>query len=270
MRKQKRRGLIFGLLAFGLAIFTGMLFSSQVAALQRQIGDKQQVVVAKTTIPPRTLITADMLETQEIPRMFAHPSYVQSITDVAEQRVAVIALEPGNIVRQNDVAPTSGLDDDTRAISIGVNPISVQVDRVRAGSRVDVIVSYQTTFLDNQGKEVQEKRTTTLLSDIEVLAVAGSPQPRATPEQAPAGAEQSTSGGMFGLSSTQASKASSGFDSSGGIRDTVVVVTLKATPIDAQKLAYVDTFASDIRLSLRRSDDDAIEPLPPTVEEDFK
>lgn len=273
MRKQKRRGLIFGLLAFSLAIFTGFLFASQIEALERQVGDKQQVVVAKRAIAPRTLITADMLETREIPRMFAHPSYLQSIADVADQRVAVVALEPGVIVRQSDVAPTSGLDDNTRAISIGVNPVSVQVDRVQGGSRVDVIVSYETSFLDSQGKEVKEKRTTTLLSDVEVLSVDGAPQTRA-PSQSqpgePAASQQSSAFGNFMPAKSSAATSGSAFSSPYGLRDTVVIATLKVSPQDAQKLAYVDTFASDIRLSLRRSDDNAIEPLKPVTEGDFK
>lgn len=272
MRRQKRRGLIFGLLAFGLAIFTGFLFASQIEALERQVGNMQQVVVARQAIAPRTLITADMLETREIPRMFAHPSYLQSVSDVADQRVAVVALEPGAIVRQNDVAPTSGLDDNTRAVSIGVNPISVQVDRVTGGSRVDVIVSYETAFLDSQGKEVREKRAMTLLSDVEVLAVEGAPQtrpvPQATPSEAPA--EQSSAFSGVLPSQGSAPPVGSAWGSPYGLRDTVVIATLKVTPEDAQKLAYVDTFASDIRLSLRRSDDNSIEPLPPITEEDFK
>jgi Flp pilus assembly protein CpaB len=272
MRRHKRRGLIFGLLAFGLAIFTGLLFASQIEALERQLGDKQQVIVVKQPVAPRTLITADMLETREIPRMYAHPSYIQSVTDVADQRVAVVALEPGAIVRQNDVAPTSGLDDNTRAVSIGVNPISVQVDRVKGGSRVDVIVSYETTFLDSQGKEIREKRAMTLLSDIEVLAVDGSPQSHAAPAATPSApsAEQTSAFGSILPAQASTSNSGSALSSPYGLRDTVVIATLKVSPLDAQKLAYVDTFASDIRLSLRRSDDNAIEPLPLISEEDFK
>jgi Flp pilus assembly protein CpaB len=276
MRKQKRRGLIFGLLAFSLAIFTGFLFSSQIEALERQVGDMQQVVVAKTSIAPRTLITSEMLETKQIPRMFAHPSYVQSIADVVEQRVAVVGLEPGTILRQNDVAPTSGLDDGWRAISIGVNPVAVLVDRVAPGSRVDVIVSYETAFLDREGHEVKTKRAVTLLNDVEVLAVNGTPRSRTTPaadatEEDEQQAEQSGGGlGIFGPQPAISGSIDDPFNSPYGLRDSVVIATLKVSPEDAQKLAYHDTFATDIRLSLRRNDDRVIEPLQPTSEEDFK
>jgi Flp pilus assembly protein CpaB len=275
MRKQKRRGLIFGLLAFSLAIFTGFLFSSQIQALERQVGDMQQVVVARTSITPRTLITADMLETRQIPRMFAHPSYVQSIADIADQRVAVVALEPGTILRQADVALTSGLDDGWRAISIGVNPVAVLVDRVAPGSRVDVIVSYETSFLDREGKEVKTKRAATLLNDIEVLAVNGTPRSRTTPsasaaESAQPEQAQPTGLGIFGSGSELTDTSSDPFSTPYGLRDSVVIATLKVSPEDAQKLAYHDTFATDIRLSLRRNDDRAIEPLKPTSQEDFQ
>ena len=274
MRKQKRRGLIFGLLAFSLAIFTGFLFSSQIEALERQVGDMQQVVVAKTSIAPRTLITADMLETRQVPRMFAHPSYVQSISDVADQRVAVVALEQGTIVRQGDVAPTSGLDDGWRAISIGVNPVAVLVDRVAPGSRVDVIVSYETSFLDREGSEVKTKRAVTLLNDIEVLAVNGTPRSRTTPppdaEETVQEAETSGGLGIFGPGPDVADTVDSAYSTPYGLRDSVVIATLKVTPENAQKLAYHDTFATDIRLSLRRNDDRAVEPLKPTSQEDFQ
>ncbi|HEY0607656.1 MAG TPA: Flp pilus assembly protein CpaB [Herpetosiphonaceae bacterium] len=274
MRKQKRRGLIFGLLAFSLAIFTGFLFSSQIEALERQVGDMQQVVVAKTSIAPRTLITADMLETRQVPRMYAHPSYVQSISDVADQRVAVVALEQGTILRQSDVALTSGLDDGWRAISIGVNPVAVLVDRVAPGSRVDIIVSYETSFLDREGKEVKTRRAVTLLNDIEVLAVNGTPQSKTTPapdvNAAEETEEQSSGGlGIFGPP-PDVSQNSGSYSSPYGLRDSVVIATLKVTPEQAQQLAYHDTFATDIRLSLRRNDDRAVEPLKPTSQEDFQ
>jgi Flp pilus assembly protein CpaB len=273
MRKQKRRGLLFGIVSIGLALATGFLFSSRIEALEQQVGEMQRVVVAKGTIAPRTLITTDMLEVREIPRRFAHPAYIQSVADVAEQRVAVIEIAEGSILRESDVAPTSGLEDDTRAISIGANPISVQVDRVVPGSRVDVIVSYETVFLDSQGQEVRTRRTVTLLHDIEVLAVAGAPQVRSTTQtdSSQQDSQQSSSiGGIFGASRDVPQATSNPFSSPYGLRNSVVVVTLKATPQDAQKLAYADTFASDIRLSLRRSDDRSIEPLPPISEEDFR
>lgn len=270
MRKQKRRGLIFGMLAIGLAIFTGFLFSSRIAALERSIGDMQPVVIVKTQVEPRTLITADMLEVREIPRKFAHPSYLQSIEEVAGQRVAVTALQPDAILRQTDVAPTSGLDDGLRAISIGVNPVAVLVDRIQPGSRVDVVVSFEDTRLDGQGKEVQTRRTVTVLQDKEVLAINGTPQPRAarqTNDQTQEEADSASSGlfGMGGVDPTAPLQQGQELDA-----DSVVVATLKVTPDEAQTLSYMDTFASDIRLSLRRNDDRQIIPMSPVSEENFK
>lgn len=270
MRKQKRRGLILGLLTMLLASLTGLLFTSRIAALERQIGDRQRVVVARTTIAPRTLITSDMLEERELPRQFAHPSYLQSMSDIANQRVAVIEIPAGSIVRHNDVAPVHGLESSMRAISIGANPISVQVDRVTPGSRVDVIVSYETSSIDAQGQERRTRRTITMLKDVEVLAVAGAPQTRSqslSPEPTAAASDD----GLFGLGAAPAvDQLNRPLISPYGLRDSVVVVTLKVSPADAQKLAYADTFASDIRLALRRPDDRSIEPLPPVSEEDFQ
>lgn len=259
MRSQKRRGFLFGLVAFVLAGITGLLFTSQVAALQRQIGDKQKVVVVRQDIAPRALLTPEVLEVTEIPRMWAHPSYVQSIEDIANQRVAVVPLSKGAIVRQSDIAPTNGLDDGWRAVSIGVNPVAVLADRVGAGSRVDIVVSYETTFLDQQGQEVKEKRTKTLLTDVEVLSVVG------TPQQPVARAEAETEkGSMFGGTPAAEPRPYE------YRLENVVIATVKVQPADAQQLAYMDTYATDIRLALRRPDDRAIEPLPPISEEDFR
>jgi Flp pilus assembly protein CpaB len=202
--------------------------------------------------------------------MYAHPSYLQSINDVANQRIAVVPLDAGAIVRQSDVAPANGLEDGWRALSIGVNPVAVLVDRVQVGSRVDVIVSYETSFLDSEGKEVATRRTSTLLSDVEVLGIAGAPQPRETLQRPPSeadAAQAADSDSAFGPASTTI--GSSPVDNY-GLRDSVVIATLKVSPEDAQQLAYMDTYASDIRLALRRNDDRAIEPLKPLSEEDFK
>ena len=153
------------MLALLLAAFTGYLFTMQVAALRQRIGDMQRVVVAKAPIAARALITADMLETREIPRIYAHASYFQNIEDVASQRVAATALDAGMIVRENDVTSVSGLNDGARAISIGVNPISVQVNRVTPGSRVDVLVS-------REGDRGEPGRTLLALEGVEVLNAA--------------------------------------------------------------------------------------------------
>jgi pilus assembly protein CpaB len=262
------------MLAIALAVATGFMFTARIQALEAQIGDMQQVVVMKTDVPARSLITAEMLETREIPRTYAHASYIQSVSEVAGQRIAVTELQPGAILRSSDVAPTSGLNDGWRAISIGINPVSVQVDRVTPGAHVDVIVSYETTVLDAEGRETATRRTVILLQDVEVLAVAGAPQP-ATPNRQAAQAEEApeeeggTFGGIFGGADI-AGGASTNVNLGTGVRDTVVVATLKVSPQDAQKLAYADTFASDIRLALRRGDDREIEPFPPVSEEDFR
>jgi pilus assembly protein CpaB len=268
MRKQKRRGLLFGMLAVALALFTGFLFSSTIAALEKQIGDMQQVVFVKQDVEPRTLITADMLEVREIPRKFAHPSYVQSIEEVAGQRVAVTKLEPDAILRLTDVAPTSGLEDGMRAISIGVNPVAVHVDRIQPGSRVDVVVSYVDMKLDSQGKEVESRETHTVLQDIEVLAINGTPVPRNDPAAEAQPEEQTTSGGIFGgISAAPPDSLEGRFDLEA---DSDVIATMKVTPEQAMQLAYMDTFATDIRLSLRRPDDDNFVPMAPVTTEDFK
>lgn len=266
MRQQKRRGFVFGLLAVVLAGITGLMFTSQIAALERQIGDKQQVVVLKEAIAPRTLITADVLEIKEIPRMWAHPSYVQSIDDIANQRVAVVPLEKGAIVRQTDIAPTNGLEGGWRAVSIGVNPVAVLADRVQTGSRVDVVVSYETSYLDEQGQEVKEKRTETLLSDTEVLAVLGGPQ---TPVAQSSSAEDENSSGQRNGFFTRSTAPTQDDTPEYKLRD-VVIATLKVQPEDAQRLAYMDTYATDIRLSLRRADDRAVEPVKPLTEGDLR
>lgn len=259
MRHQKRRGLIFGALAVVLAVITGLLFTSQIAALERKIGDLQRVVVVKQDVPARTLLTPELLEVTELPRQWSHPMYVQSIEDVANLRITVIPLTKGAIIRQSDVAPVNGLEGGWRAVSIGVNPVAVLADRVQAGSRVDVVVSYESTFLDEQGSEITEKRTTTLMNDVEVLAVAGGPEPeytRALPTDEEG--EQETEG----LSEADRMRL---------LRlNNDVIATLKVQPADAQQLAYMDTYATDIRLALRRADDRAIEPLQPVSEEDFR
>lgn len=269
MRKQKRRGLLFGMLAVVLALFTGFLFSSSIAALEKQIGDMQQVVFVKKMVEPRTLITADMLEVREIPRMFAHPSYLQSIEEVAAQRVAVTMLEPESILRKTDVAPTSGLEDGLRAISIGVNPVAVHVDRIQPGSRVDVVVSYVDKKLDSQGKEIESRETRTVLQDLEVLAINGTPVPRNSPAEAEEPEQESSmSSGIFGgISNAPVGSLEERYDLE---VDSDVIATMKVTPEQAMTLAYMDTFATDIRLSLRRPDDDNFVPMSPVTPEDFK
>jgi pilus assembly protein CpaB len=241
MEKTRQRGIVFMAIAAILALIGGCLFFAYLNTLKREIGETVEVVVAKVDIPPRTLITADMLEMQKIPQKYARASYIASIDDVLPEFVTLVKIEKGDFLQRNTIATYAGLKPGMRAISIGVNRIQSIGGSIRPGNRVDVIVSFE---------EEGEAKTLLLLQNVEVLAVS---------MLMPVPAEE-------GIGAVPPAR----FSPTGELLSEATV-TLALTLEDAVKLTYMDNFAKEVRFIIRRLDEEKVIPTPtPVTFESFK
>lgn len=234
--KERRKGWMMTLIAAVIATLAGTMFFIYLNQLEAEIGLKQSVVVAAKAIPARALITPDMLTTVEIPIKYLPPSYLLNPADLLDgNTTALINIAPGEYIQQNMVSHNAGLEPGRRAVSIAVDSVTSVGNSVRQGNFVDIVVSY----IDKD----RNYRTEVLLQNVKVLAV-----DTLLPAQGGTGGQTYLPAGVTGevkLAPT-------------------TVVTLELSPEEALKVTHAANFAKELRLMIRRLDDQsapAIEPV---------
>jgi pilus assembly protein CpaB len=233
--KARRKGWLLSLVAGILALAAGMAVFLYLGQLEAEIGLKQMVVVAAKPIPARALITPDMLQTAELPVKYLAPSYILNPADLVDgNTTALINIAPGEYVQQNMVSRNAGLEPDKRAVAVAVDSVTSVGNSVRQGNYVDIVVSYT----DPQGV----LKTELLLQNVKVLAV-----DTLLPAQ----------GGTGGQTYLPA-----GVDGTVKLAPTTVA-TLELTPEQALQVTHAANFAKELRLIIRRLDDQSAPNVAP-------
>jgi pilus assembly protein CpaB len=212
-------GVLLGLLtAYALYYYLNTLQeTTQVAVPQ------SDVVIAKSTIPAHTRITAEMLEVRSIPEDLVHPE--------AGRRPALFVggIARSEIVRGEQILSSRvyteerpatfsyRIPENMRAVSIPVDEVTGVAGYITPGDKVDVLVTIQDEEV-NDGKVT----TYTLLQNITVLAIGELPREVEDDESRP-----------------------------------VSTVTLEATPEQAEVLAFNHRQGS-FHLTLRSPADEAV------------
>jgi len=263
MEGSRRRGIWFLVIAGALALFTTLIVVAYLNEIQRQVGERVSVVVAKRAIPARTPLTADLLELKPIPKTLMSPNYVLDAADILRDTVALVDLQPGDILQRSFLDRNAGLKPGMRAVSMGVNRISGVGGTVRPGNRVDVIVSYQ-----ESGFGAQTQKTELLLQDVEVLGVSLL-SPRSSQDQnAMALASPATSGENQEQASVEDIPPAR-FSATGEMLNEATV-TLALSAEQALRLTWMENFGKEIRLVIRRLDEKELPPVSPVTISSFR
>lgn len=206
----------------------------------RKTGRFVTAVVAGTDIPARTNITPAMVKYQDIPARYLHPDAATSAREVVG-KITLTDIKAGEPILKSKLVAAKdaryglafSLGAGERAVTVAVTEVSSVGGMVRPGDRVDVVATLDIAPADpNQPKTTY---TTTILSDIRVLATGQ----RLTPEE-------------------KKDKKDTGFQH----------VTLAVTPAQAQILVLAAERGS-IRLVLRSPVDKGKVKLPPAKIEDL-
>ncbi|MCR4397393.1 MAG: Flp pilus assembly protein CpaB [Firmicutes bacterium] len=179
MRARFLRLVVLPLLAALAASFGAYSYLSTLESKKKPAG-LQPVVVAAKQLPPRTVLTREMLSTKELPLEFVDGAMITSLDD-ASGKTTTVPLAQGEIIYRNKLASK---DQKTalayhvpvgkRAVTIAVNEVSGVAGLVEAGDRVDLILTLS--------REVVGKETSRLvLEDVPVLAVVQSMEVRQEP-----------------------------------------------------------------------------------------
>ena len=253
MQKNKRRSVILMIAAISIAVVAALIFYGRLSALEREIGDKVYVVVATQNIKAATrLITegaGQNVELELYPKKYAELhglNYLLSLEDIGDSTVALVGFRVGDIILRSGIDENAGLEPNMRAVALAVDRVQGAGGSIRPGNRVDVIVSYK------QGEDM-EPVTEVLFQDVQVLAVSRLASDIAPPPPAEGAAE---------------TQLPARFLPTGELMDEATV-TLALTLEDALKLAYMDNFGVDVRLIIRRLDEEPEPALPSVTEDSF-
>jgi len=285
MEKTRGRSMVFLGIAILLAIVAGVIFYSQMAQLKRDLQETEQVIVAKQNIPTGTLITPEMLEIRMTAPRYAKGSYFRSLEeilgplekdqfgdfikdesgnvvdpDLLDNAVALMDLDQGDQIQRASVDQNAGLMPNMRAVTIGVNRMQSVGGAVRAGNRVDILVSY---IKGGEGQEMGTEPaavTEVLFQDVKVLAVSLL-APEEEEEESEAEVEEKAVARPARLGPAR-------FMPSGQLMDEATV-TLALSLEDAMKLTYMANFGQEVRLLIRRYEERETPEVAPVTIDSF-
>ncbi|HNW58192.1 MAG TPA: Flp pilus assembly protein CpaB [bacterium] len=160
------------LIAAVLATFGAYSFlQNQKAALEQKSSATRQVMVARMDVPAGTKLAETLLQSREFPANLAPEGSFSHLADLTD-RVTKADLFAGEVVLESRLAPKGSgggvaavIPDGMRAMTVAVNVVSGVSGFILPHARVDVLA----TVSSNTDKE--ESTTTTILENIEVLAV---------------------------------------------------------------------------------------------------
>ena len=257
MPSAQRRGIIFTALGILLALVAAIMAFSYVSKVERQVGQKTQVVVARENIEAGAEITEDMIRLETRPVIYVPDSASRSLDEVVG-RISPFYVQEGDLIYFPFLyqADRPEFEIDETAITIAVDNVTGVGGLIQKGDLVNVVVSYEP---DEEPDEVSESgeaeqaygyspsagRTFVLFQNVRVLSV---DKAQTTTDLDPFGG-----GNVLGLPGEM--------EPSGG---SLVAVTLALTMDEATQLAYAANFAREVRLTLRQKGS-VSEPKPAEV-----
>lgn len=168
MAKLSTKGLITIALVFSL--LAAVLVYSFLKGLADQTAKQGlPVVVAKTDVPPKTRLTAGMLQVVNVPAEFIQPGAVQELNKAVgivarEQIVAGEQVTQRRLLLEGKSAGFTGIiPPDKRAVSVAVTEVTGVAGLVKPGDYVDVIVTFDTNILGEHLSQI-------FLQNVRVLA----------------------------------------------------------------------------------------------------
>ncbi|MDT8903666.1 Flp pilus assembly protein CpaB [Anaeroselena agilis] len=189
MAKLSPKGLVAVALVFSLAAAV-LVYSYLKGLADQTVRQGLPVVVAKADIPPKTKMTADMLQVVNVPPEYIQPGAVQEVGKAvgAVVRDKIVAGEQITQRRLFIAGQSSGftgiIPPDKRAVSVAVTEVTGVAGLVRPGDYVDVIVTFDTNIIGEHLSQI-------FLQNVRVLAVN-----RETETGAPEGAKKEASSKM--------------------------------------------------------------------------
>lgn len=215
MNPRQRRGALLTTVAVLMALGLVVGVANYVGAVQEQLGPTQSVLILTADVSPLDPIPGNAVEVAEIPQRYVPTGALRSVDELGGF-VAATALPTGTMLQNGSVRTPPQIETDEREVAILVSPETGVGGKIQAGDIVDIYATFPPS-----GEEAA--RAELVLQAVPIVEIA------------PA---------------VQTSSEDSGFAT-----EAAVPVTFALSADDVLILAYAESFASEVRLGLRRATD---------------
>lgn len=220
MNPRQRRGALLVAFAGIGAVAVFVVLTRYVADVQTQLGPMQQVLELQRPVAAFEPVAPDVLATVEVPARWVPDGTLSSAGEIGDQ-VAASDLRPGAFLHAGMLQPRPELTEGQREIAIMVDAETGVAGKIGPGSLVDIYA----TFPGTDG--VDPPFSSIVIERARILAVGG----------------------------PETEVAQDGFT-----ENEVVPVTFALSVEESLRLAYIESFATKVRLALRApTDDDPLE-----------
>lgn len=222
MTPRQRRGVI--LLAFAAigAVLVFAAISGYVDDVRKNVEPKTSVLVLTRSVPQLEPIPLDAVRRKSVPQKWASRLALKDPTQIGP-RVPSTELPAGVELQEGMLVEPSALEEGEQEISILINADTGVAGKLQPGDAVDVLATFQA---DQNTRSPASART--LIRRARVITI-GAPKTGKRPEAA---------------------------ENAGAASAVVLPVSFALRPTLALRLAYAESFASEIRLSLIRRGDE--------------
>jgi pilus assembly protein CpaB len=203
------------------AIATFVSVANYVAETRRLVGPDVAIVKLSQPVPAYSPIPDDGYRVETIPEKFL-PEGAMGVEDIGGL-VAGTALEADTVLQEGLLIPPPRLEEGQQEIAVTVDAETGVAGQVQPGNRVDIYATFE-------GEEEGERDCVTLLIKDAPVLVVGTTETTTPPE--------AVEDGVTGP-------------------EAVVAVTFALDGPNIEKLVYAESFATEVRLALRRPLDTA-------------
>jgi pilus assembly protein CpaB len=223
MNPRQRRGLLLVLVSIVGAVGVFASVVNYVAEVETQVGPVTTVLRLAQDARPYQPVTEQMVEQVEVPVRWKPPNALASALEL-EGQVPTVTLPAGTVLQTGLLVEPPHLQDGEREIAILVDAETGVAGKIGRGSIVDIYATFPPS-------DSEPAHASIVVENAEIIDV-GTPTPTANADE------------------------STGFS-----QGEVVPVTFALSVDESLRLAYIESFAQNVRLALR-APDDTTNPTP--------
>ncbi|AWI30712.1 Flp pilus assembly protein CpaB [Streptomyces tirandamycinicus] len=214
MNSRQRRGVVLLLLSVlcALGAFAGVL--SVISDVNSKVGPEVAAYRVKSDVAPYQALRPNQFEKITMPERWLSENAVTDVS-VVDGKVAVTQLKKGSLLQDDMFVTRPTLERDEQEIAIMIDAATGVAGKIRAGDSVNI---YATFAADDQGRTKAQSRV--IVPNARVIDV----------------------GRLTALEPRDD-------DRRGALRE-AVPITFALTTKDAQRVAYAESFAVNVRLAL--------------------
>ena len=235
MNARQRRGVVLLLVSALCALAAAAGVYALIRNVESKVGPERTAYELKQDVPANKALSAGQFTKVSMPERWLPDSAVTELADV-RGKVAAARLHKGSLLQSDMLAGRPALKHGQQEIAIMIDAETGVAGKIRPGDRVNIFATFEGDRRSG-GKGGSPDQSKVIVSDAKVLDV-GKLTPFEQGGSAPADQDRRAS---------QHGREGDG-----------VPITFALSTLDAQRVAYAESFAEHVRLALVAPGDDGV------------